>query len=69
MDADFEGFESQLTAKLKEAKVLFVLEIVELGAKHGLSESLVDRILDHAEKSGLGLRCEAFVYLEPDDDG
>jgi len=69
MDADFEGFESELMAKLKDVIVVFVPEIIELGAKHGLSESQVDRILDHAEKSGLGLRYEAFVYLEPDNDG
>jgi hypothetical protein len=69
MGADFEGFESEFMAKLKDAIVLFVPEIVELGAKHGLAESQVNRILDHAEESGLGLRYEAFVYLEPDDDG
>ena len=69
MSADFEGFESLLLARLKEAIVLFVPEIVELGAKYGLSESQVDRILDQVEKSGLGLRSEAFMYVEPDKDG
>ena len=68
-EADFAGFESQLTARLKEAIVLFIPEIVELGAQHGLSEVEVERILDHAEKSGLGLRYEAFVYLEPEKAG
>ena len=69
MSADFEGFESLLLARLKEALALFVPENVELGAKYGLSESQVDRILDHVEKSGLGLRSEAFVHVEPDEDG
>ena len=68
-EADFEGFESQFMAKLKDAIVLFFPEIIELGAKHGLSEAQVERILDHAEKSGLGLRFDGFVYLEPDEDG
>jgi len=67
--ADFEGFESQFMAKLKDATVLFFPEIIELGAKHGLSEAQVERILDHAEKSGLGLRFDGFVYLEPDENG
>ncbi len=55
-EADYEGFESQLMARLKDAIVLFIPEIVELGAQHGLSEVEVESILDHAEKSGLGLR-------------
>jgi hypothetical protein len=69
MCADIEGFERQLVAKLRDAVVLFIPEIIELGTKHGLSESQVNRILDHAEKSGLGLRYETFVYLEPDEHG
>jgi hypothetical protein len=68
-EADYEGFERALMARLKEAIVLFIPEIVELGAQHGLSEVEVERILDHAEKSGLGLRYEAFVYLEREKDG
>jgi hypothetical protein len=67
--ADFEGFESQFMAKLKDAVVLFFPEIIELGAKHGLSEAQVEGILDHAEKAGLGLRFDGFVYMEADEHG
>lgn len=69
MIADFVGFDAEFMLKLRHDRLVFVTEVLEIGKKHGLSEGQVDRILEEAEKSGVGIRDEAFVCMEPENDG
>ncbi len=69
MASDVNGFESEFIERLKTARLLFVSEIVKLGKAHGLSEEQVDRILEHAEMSGLGFRETVFVCSEVESHG
>ena len=67
--ADLASFDIEFTKKLKDEKLLLVSEIYDLGKRHGLSESQVERIIEQAETWGLGFREVVFVYLEQDNDG
>ena len=69
MPADLTGFESEFLVRLKTARLLFVSEIVKLGEAHGLSEEQVERVLEHAERSGLGFSETVFVYSEAENHG
>lgn len=69
MSADVAGFDSEFMEKLRKDRLVFVSEVVEIGKKHGLSVSQVNRILEQAERSGVGLRDVVFVCLEVVDDG
>jgi hypothetical protein len=67
--ADLAAFDTEFTKRLKDERLLLVSEIYDLGKRHGLSESQVERIIGQAETSGLGFREVAFVYLEQEHDG
>jgi len=43
---------------------LFFSELVKLGKEHGLSQDQVDRILDEAERTGLGFIDIVFVRID-----
>lgn len=69
MIADLAGFDAEFMSKLRKDRLVFISEVLEIGKAHGLSEAQVARILDQAEKSGVGLGDEVFVCLEPEDNG
>jgi hypothetical protein len=69
VSADLTGFDSEFMEKLRKDRLIFVSEVVELGKRHGLAESQVERILEQAEKSGVGMRDEVFVCLESVGNG
>ena len=69
MSADVIEFESEFLDRLKTARLLFVSEIVKLGKAHGLSVEQVERIMEHAERSGLGFSETVFVCSEVENDG
>jgi len=69
MIADLAGFDAEFMSRLRKDRLMFLSEVLETGKKHGLSESQVDRILEQAENSGVGLREEVFLCTESVGDG
>jgi hypothetical protein len=69
VSADLAGFDAEFMEKLKKDRLMFVSEVVDIGKRHGLTESQVDRILEQAERSGVGTRDEVFICLESVGDG
>lgn len=63
------GFDTEFMAKLRKDRLVFVSEVVEMGKKHGLSESQVERILEQAERSGVGFRDIVFVCAGSKETG
>jgi hypothetical protein len=63
MSADLSGFDSEFMEKLRKDRLLLISEVVDMGMRHGLTESQVGRILEQAEKVGVGFREEVFVCL------
>jgi hypothetical protein len=67
--ADLAGFDAEFMRKLRRDRLVFLSEVLEIGKKHGLSGSQVDRILEQAERSGMGFREIVFVCSESGEDG
>ena len=69
MIADLAGFDTEFMTKLRRDRLIFISEVAEIGRKHGLSDAQVERVLEQAEKMGVGLRDDDFVCLEQENHG